>query len=111
MKHKECPLKSQLVRRGVRSSEIQVVKATNRQKNGSAEESIELWHGLHWNRLGHFPFVRTTTHTTCLCTKFGVVSVVENTVTGQRSWGISCHVTWENELVSILLPINMAATI
>ena len=39
LKHKECPLKRQLVGRAVRSLEIQVAKATNRQKNGSAEES------------------------------------------------------------------------
>ena len=39
LKHKECPLKRQLVGRVVRSLEIQVAKATNRQKNGSAEES------------------------------------------------------------------------
>ena len=38
LKHKECPLKRQLVGRVVRSLEIQVAKATNRQKNGSAEE-------------------------------------------------------------------------
>ena len=37
LKHKECLLKSQLVGRVVRSLEIQVA---NRQKNGSAEESI-----------------------------------------------------------------------
>ena len=40
LKHKECPLKRQLVGRVVRSLEIQVAKATSRQKNGSAEESI-----------------------------------------------------------------------
>ena len=39
LKHKECPLKRQLVGRVVRSLEIQVAKATNRQKNGSAGES------------------------------------------------------------------------
>ena len=39
LKHKECRLKRQLVGRVVRSLEIQVTKATNRQKNGSAEES------------------------------------------------------------------------
>ena len=39
LKHKECPLKRQFVGRVVRSLEIQVAKATNRQKNGSAEES------------------------------------------------------------------------
>ena len=38
LKHKECPLKRQLVGRVVRSLEIQVA---NRQKNGSAEESRE----------------------------------------------------------------------
>ena len=38
-KHKECPLKRQSVGRVVRSLEIQIAKATNRQKNGSAEES------------------------------------------------------------------------
>ena len=42
LKHKECPLKRQLVGRVVRSLEIQVAKATNRQKNGSAEESIAI---------------------------------------------------------------------
>ena len=41
MKHKECPLKRQLVGRVVRSLEIQVAKATNRQKNSSAEESTD----------------------------------------------------------------------
>ena len=35
LKYKECPLKCQLVD----SLEIQVAKATNRQKNGSAKES------------------------------------------------------------------------
>ena len=40
LKHKECPLKRQLVGRVVRSLEIQVAKATNREKNGSVEESI-----------------------------------------------------------------------
>ena len=39
LKHKECPLKRQLVGRVVRSLEIQVAKPTNRQKNDSAEES------------------------------------------------------------------------
>ena len=39
LKHKECPLKRQLVGRVIHSLEIQVAKATNRQKNGSAEES------------------------------------------------------------------------
>ena len=39
LKHKECPLKRQLVGRVVRSLEIRVTKAKNRQKNGSAEES------------------------------------------------------------------------
>ena len=42
LKHKECPVKRQLVNRVVRSLEIQVAKATNRQKNGSAEESTLL---------------------------------------------------------------------
>ena len=42
LKHKECPLKRQLVGRVVRSLEIQVAKATNRQKNGSVEESRTL---------------------------------------------------------------------
>ena len=41
LKHKECPLKYQLVGRVVRSLEIQVAKATNRQKNGSVEESTK----------------------------------------------------------------------
>ena len=36
----KCPLKRQSVGRVVRSFEIQVAKATNEQKNGSAEESI-----------------------------------------------------------------------
>ena len=41
LKHKECPLKRQLTSwQSRRSLEIQVAKATNRQKNGSAEESI-----------------------------------------------------------------------
>ena len=40
-KHKECPLKRQLVGRVVHSSEIQVAKATNRQKNCFVEESTE----------------------------------------------------------------------
>ena len=40
LKHKECPLKRQVVDRVVHSPEIQVAKATNRQKNSSAEESI-----------------------------------------------------------------------
>ena len=39
LKHKECPLKRQLVGRVVRSFEIQVAKATNGQTDGSAEES------------------------------------------------------------------------
>ena len=39
LKHKECPLKRQLVGRVVHSLEIQVAKVTNRQQNGSAEES------------------------------------------------------------------------
>ena len=39
LKHKECPLKRPLVGRVVCSLEIQVAKATNGQKNGSAEES------------------------------------------------------------------------
>ena len=39
LKHKECPLKRQVVGRIVRLSEVKVAKATNRQKNSSAEES------------------------------------------------------------------------
>ena len=39
LKHKECPLKRQLVGKVVCSLGIQVAKTTNRQKNGSAEES------------------------------------------------------------------------
>ena len=39
LKYKECPLKRPLSGRVVRSFEIQVAKATNGQKNGSAEES------------------------------------------------------------------------
>ena len=42
LKHKEYPLKRQLVSTVVLSLEIQVEKATNRQKNGSAEESTSL---------------------------------------------------------------------
>ena len=64
LKHKECPLKRQLIGRVVRSLDIQVAKATNRQKNGSAEESIQN-HKLnlysenrteisHWNRFMAF---------------------------------------------------------
>ena len=44
LKHKECPLKCQLVGTVIRSLEIQVTKATNRHKNGSAGESnTEVW--------------------------------------------------------------------
>ena len=39
LKHKECPLKRQLVGRVICSLEIQVAKATNRQKNDSVEGS------------------------------------------------------------------------
>ena len=40
LKYKECPLKRPLSDRVVRSLEIQVAKATNRQKNGFAVEII-----------------------------------------------------------------------
>ena len=39
LKYKECPLKRPLCDRIVHSFEIQVAKATNKQKNDSAEES------------------------------------------------------------------------
>ena len=51
-------------------------------------------------------------HTTCLCTKFELIWINENRVTGQRSWRIFYNVVWENNgLVGTLLPTNMAAAI
>ena len=50
-------------------------------------------------------------HTACLCTKFEVIWINENRVMGQRSSRIFCYVIWENGLVGILLPTNMAAAI
>ena len=41
LKYKECPLKRPLSGRVFRSFQIQVAKATNGQKNGSAEESMQ----------------------------------------------------------------------
>ena len=40
LKYKGCPLKRPLSGRAIRSFEIRAAKATNRQKNGSAEDSI-----------------------------------------------------------------------
>ena len=52
LKHKECPLKRQLVSRDICSFEIQVAKATNGQKKGSAEESRITIKSLEWRYLG-----------------------------------------------------------
>ena len=44
-------------------------------------------------------------------TKFKVTSANQNRVMGQIIWRIFYYVIWENGLVDILLPTNMAATI
>ena len=47
----------------------------------------------------------------CLYTKFEVIWTNENRVMGKRSWRIFYYVIWENGLVGVLLPTNMAAAI
>ena len=71
-----------------------------------------IWHNQKHDYANYDGFVpnfdvayKTTT------TKFEVIWTNENRVMGKRSWRIFYYVIWENGLVGVLLPTNMAAAI